>query len=463
MTTRACFLLLVFFLATILTRFLTRQILVEKLGWDNAFTKIVFWGDACMGDTSDTLDGEGGTSIAIDWASRYPFSDDGAAFQGTFALPALRKYTAAVDLVEEKINRYTNSLLLGHTQLTKTGRKYNDLIGCRAMPIDPDEHVILLDNGYMTYSAPAVGDEDLAVLADNVSGFSDYLNEQGIYFVYANAGSKVCPSDKQLPPGAVENTNENADRLIGMLEDRDVDVLDYRPLQEAAFDNWYDSYYVADHHWKNSTGFWAAGILAGYLNAHAGLDFDLRYFDKDMYSFETTEDHFLGGQGRDQTTAAASLEPFDKILPRFKTDFSIQIPTRGVDIRGAYPETLFREKFYDKIADYSMEDHETKMDAYNSVMWRNDALGMIQDHLTEDNEGKRLLMIQDSFGWYLSTFLAADIPRIDLLNPTAFNGSLRTYIEKTKPNAVVLLLCERNIRAMEPGDYAGHNHYFDLR
>ncbi len=463
MTARICFSLLLLALATIIIRFLTRQILVEKLGWENAFTEMVFWGDEFMGDISAAPGEDGEVLTEVDWEARYPFRNGGKT-PGDMADPsALVRYTSMIGTIKDKINGYTGDLLFGHQQITRMAKRYNSLTGCAAMPMGKGDSVILMENGYMTYSEPAVAIEDLEVLADNVSEFSAFLKEQGIYFVYANAGSKVCPSDKQLPPGSIENTNENADELIGLLEDRFVDVLDYRPLQEAEFTDWYDSYYITDHHWKNTTGLWAAKVLAEHLNAHADLGFDLRYLDKDMYSFETTDDYFLGGQGRDLTTAAASLEPFTKILPRFKTDLSIQVPTRGVDKRGDYSQTLFREDFYRSIAEYSMHDHETKADTYSSVMWRNDALGTVQDHLAKDVHGKRLLMIQDSFGWYLSTFLVTTIPEIDLLNLNAFNGSLKTYIEETTPDAVVLLLCERNIRAIEPEDYIAHSHFFDLR
>ncbi len=462
-TVRVCFLLLILALVTIFVRFLTRQILVEKLGWDNAFTKTIFWGDEFMGDSPDDLDENREILVDVDWASKYPFSNSVQRVKNVNDYAALRKYTLMLDTIETKIDRYASSLFLGHMQLTKLGKKYNSLIGCAEMPMDAGETIIRMDNGYLTDTEPAVPDKDLEILADQAASFSKNLEKQGIYFVYANAGSKVCPSDKQLPPGVVENTNENADRLIRLLEEKNVNVLDYRPLQEAEFPNWYDSYYITDHHWKNSTSLWAAGVLAEHLNAHADFDFNLKYFDREMYSFETMNDYFIGGQGRALTTAISSLEPFDKILPEFKTDFSIQIPTRGVDERGTYSQTLFREEAYDAIKDYSMRDFETKEDAYNSVMWRNDALGMVQNHLAKDNRGKRLLMIQDSFGWYLSTFLAADIPSIDFLNLNAFDGSLESYIEESKPDAVVLLLCERNIKAIDDESYAAHTHFFDFR
>lgn len=462
---RACFALLIFFLVTIMTRFFTRQILVEKLGWNNVFTKIVFWGDDDMGNLLSIPDENEDATVEVDWDELYPFNnDDFESVVASSGFPIVDKYVSLVNTIETKITTYTEDLLFGHMQITRAGKSYNNLIGCAAMPMNSNsDKIIILNNGYMTYTEPVVEKKDIGVLANNVADFSKYLEDKGITFIYANAASKVCKNNKQLPAGADENTNENADALIELLEEQNVNVLDYRPLQEERYPDWYSSYYITDHHWKNTTGLWAAGELAAVLNEKAGFDFDLSLFDEDKYSIETTEDYFLGGQGRSLTTAVADLEPFSEVIPKFDTDFSIQIPTRGIDVRGKYEETLFRKNFYETIANYSLEDFEIKEDAYSSVMWRNDALGTVKNYITGDNEGKRILMIQDSFGYYLSTYLALGVPEIDFLNLNSFTGSLKAYIEETKPDAVVLLLCARNIKAIETEEYNGHSHFFDFR
>ena len=463
---RVCFLILVFFMITIVARFLTRQILVEKLNWDNVFTKIVFLGDERMGIGTDAEEGEGTAPIVSNWAAIYPFG--GSANETTIVTQGRLsdKYVSYVKNVEDKIEQYTDNMLFGHMQITRAGKKYNSIIGCADMPMnvkEDEDSIIILNNGYMTYTIEPMEMSDVEMLVDNVSDFSDWLKEKGIGFIYANAGSKICETDKQLPVGETDSINENADELIELLENRGVDVLDYRPYQLKQYPDWYSSYYKTDHHWKNTTGLWAAGVLADYLNRNYNFDFDLKYFDESMYNIETTDDCFLGGQGRSLTLAVADLEPFSKVTPRFDTDISIQVPSRGVDIRGSYNKTLFREEFYDSIVDYSDTDYETKPDAYSAVMWRNDALGTVQNYLTTDNQGKRILMLQDSFGYFLSTYLALDIPEIDLVNLGAFTGSIRTYIEATKPDVVVVLLCEKNIKPIDEADYAMHESCFDFR
>ena len=63
----------------------------------------------------------------------------------------------------------------------------------------------------------------------------------------------------------------------------------------------------------------------------------------------------------------------------------------------------------------------------------------------------------------MSTYLALDIPRIDLINLSGFTGSIRTYIEKNKPDVVIVLLCEKNIKNIDEKSYASHTNYFDFR
>lgn len=465
---RICFFVLVFFMLVIVIRFFTRQVCVEIMGWDNAFTKTVFLGDEGIVNKPKPVEKEGEeTTVEVDWDKLYPFQGDNTqdeVINASSILSPFVKYKSLVSIIEHKIETYTGDLLFGHMLLTKAGKLYNSFIGCAEMPMNnSSDTCIFLNNGYMTYTVELMKDEEIKELADSVSDFSDWLTNQGIGFVYANAGSKIFESDKQLPAGETDYINENADELISMLNDKGVDVLDYRPLQKEKYVDWYSSYYMTDHHWKNTTALWAAGVLANHLNNNYGFGFDESYFSEDMYSIETTDNYFLGGQGRSLTSAVCGLEPFSKIKPIYETDLSIKIPTRGIDLNGSYEETLFREKFYDSIAEYKGTDFDTKPDAYTSVMWRNDALGNVENYLTTDNEGKKILMIQDSFGYFLSTYLALDIPRIDLINLNRFTGSIKSYIEETKPDVVVVLYCEKSITAIDDESYIGHKHFFDYR
>ena len=76
------------------------------------------------------------------------------------------------------------------------------------------------------------------------------------------------------------------------------------------------------------------------------------------------------------------------------------------------------------------------------------------------NHDKKILILSDSFGFYLNTYLACDIGEIDIIHPMAFDGSIRSYVDVMNPDAVIVLYCERNIK---PIDWSNHLSQFDFR
>lgn len=170
-----------------------------------------------------------------------------------------------------------------------------------------------------------------------------------------------------------------------------------------------------------------------------------------------------GGQGRDVAFEGTEPEDYTKITPLFETDFSVSVPTRGADIDGTYHETLFREADFQRIAGYSEEELLTGRGAYDCAGIGNEALTVVKNRRAEHNSDKKILMLQDSFSWYLSSYLACDVGEVDIIYPPAFTGSIRDYIRQTKPDAVIMMLCERNIAPVGEMDYAEHTAMFDLR
>lgn len=451
-----CWGILFFFFFSIMTRFLTRQILVERLHWDNVFTHIVFAGNQRMNVT----DNEDEISVYIDWKEEYPFSTLARTEQGGI-LSGLTRIKNFVFHIENKIKTYTTDMLIGQYGMTVAAKTYNNMIGSPLMQTSSPNQVIYLQNGYLTYEEKLVSSDKINEIADSVQDFSMYLNNCNIGFVYVNAGSKVCPYDKQLPLGANEHSNENGDNLIHALKARNIKTLDFRDYMVRDGLDWYQSYYISDHHWKTTTGLWAAGIMAEYLNENFGFDFDKKYFDITSYNIELYPDYFLGGQGRAVTMANCNLESYEKILPMFDTVFSLQIPTRGIDLQGAYQDVLFNQKKFDAIAEYSEQDFVRKADAYGSIRLENDAYGKIRNLDSPNNEGKKILLIYDSFSWYLASYLATDVSEIVTVQLSNFNGSIRTLVDKMKPDVVIMIYCERHIRPIENWDT--HKELFDLR
>lgn len=453
-----CWAVLIFFFVSIITRFLTRQILVEKLHWDNAFTRIVFAGNQVLNVVAG--DEEGEISVDIDWAKKYPFRDPAKNNESAY-LSKFNCFENLVFNVEDKIKEYATDLLIGQYGMTVAAKSYNNLIGSPMMQTRSADRIIYLQNGYLTYEEELISKDDIAEIADSVQDFSTYLDSHGIGFVYMNTGSKVCPYDKQLPAGAIEYSNENGDNLICALKDRNINTLDFRDYMIQDGLDWYQSYYITDHHWKTTTGLWAAGVMAQYLNDNFGFDFDRKFFDEVQYDIETYSDYFLGGQGRDVTLSNCSLEAYDKIMPKFDTSFSLKIPSRGIDMQGSYQDVLFCNEEFEEIAGYSAKDFAEKKDAYNMIRLDNYDYTEIKNLSPENNRDKKILLIYDSFSWYSASYLATDVSEIVTLNLSRFNGSVRTLVEEMKPDVVIMSYCERGIIPIDNWDT--HTEMFDLQ
>lgn len=468
---------LVVVMLTIPLRFVLRNVVYERMGICQPWMEFFMGGDIEFSEVlEDQLPDEESeeTQVWIDWEKQYPFaggdvktatenvrndvmSTSESASSHDMFRSGLKWYEGRIRSLEEKVGYYCEDGLFFYDDAVALASAIERRAG---IEISLNSDVLQMNNGYLTYMESERSDEQIGEIADQVADFHIFLEDRDIPFFYANAGSKVCPYDRQLPYWAEEYTNENGTALLDALTERGVDTLDFRKEMKADGLDWYDSYYRTDHHWKTETGLWAAEKLAEQLNEKADMDFDLSVFQKGNYRFDTFENCFLGGQGRTVTLANAQPENYTRILPDFNTQFSLQIPTRAIDLTGSYEQVLFDEERLQQILSYSDEDYVKRPGAYDCARAGNDALVHIRNLNAPDNADKKILLLQDSFSWYSTSFLACDIGAVDTIYLSKFTGSVRSYIEKTKPDAVVLMYCERNI---EPIDWTSHESLFDLR
>lgn len=465
-----CIGIIFFFCASIFVRFGVRQVLIKRLNMDNAIIRAVFFDDEALLGRDIAADGIGqSTEKVIDWEKQYPFpakavNKDVIELKSTSFGERCRAFgkriSRKVESAEKKIMEWTTTHLVGYNMFVSIGQFFDNSL-VRFLPVQNVKDIIFMNNGYLTYKENKLTSGEIEEITESVSGLHKFLEAENIGFLYVNAGSKVNPIDKQFSAkvAELETTNERGDMLQAALRVRGVPFMDMREELHADKLDWYDSYYKYDHHWKTETGLWAAGKIAKKLNEEYGFSYDLKYFSKDSYDLITYEACFVGGQGREVGLGRIMPEEYTRILPRFDTVFDIEIPTRNLHRRGAYNGTLFDDEHFERCLKYEGDDYIRKPDTYHSTMWRNDALGIIKN-LKDCNNDKRVLMIQDSFSWYLTTYLACDTREVHLIYPSGFTGSIREYIRKTRPDMVVVVLCERNI---EPINWLSHDSKHDFR
>ena len=446
----------ILFMTYIIIGFITKNICYDVLGMTNPFV-CFFIGDDLTEENADTTI----VKVEIDWQALYPFKETENISMENETVSNVKKYLELTETIEAKIDYYVNNALPKKGVMLEISSILNKIVLGHGVQLSENQsNLLYMKNGYLTYIWPEVSLEDIEEIADSLADFNHYLAEKEIPFLYVNAGSKVCPSDRQLNNEAVEYTNENGDALQTALTERNVRYIDFRKEMLNAGLDWYNAYYKTDLHWTTQTGLWASKIIAETLNREYGYSFDVHLFELSAWQQISFKDFWIGGQGRKDNFFNSDVEEYTLLLPQFKTDLSIWIPTRALNLRGEYADTMVDLSLLNRIKSYSKEDMLSKPDAYSTSQLRNAALTTITNHLSTNNKGKKILFIQDSFGWYSTSFLATDISQIDVIYPMSFNGSIRTYIEESKPDMVVMMYCEHQIGEI---DWTTHLDEYDLR
>ncbi len=454
---------------SICVRLVVKNVVYEKMGIYNEFVHFWLRNDGSVGEENGAEE-DATVLVEVDWEALYPFTDTQAEsrIRGTEAeteknagkKSVISKYAATMENIKQRIDIYSNELLLIQQDAVAIDETYKKLGGWNLYSAQGEDGIIFMKNGYLTKVINEVAEQDIEEIVASLRDFQEFLDEKNIPLLYTQAGTKVCPWDRKLFDESAERSNENGDKLLARLNACGIETVDFREEMKQADLDWYQYYYITDHHWTSNAGLWAAGIISQKLNAEYGFDFDEKYYDTDAYEVTTYENYFLGSWGRRLTLARAELEDYNLIVPRFQTDFTIQIPTRGLERTGSYTDSVFELDAFEKIASYSDMDYLNQRPAYECTAAHNDALATIVNHNPENNQGKKILILSDSFGHYFSTFLACDVEYVDVVHLPAFTGSIRTYIEETDPDLVLIIYSNPQISAI---DWKSHSDPYDFR
>jgi hypothetical protein len=199
-------------------------------------------------------------------------------------------------------------------------------------------------------------------------------------------------------------------------------------IREERLDN-HSLFYKTDHHWKAETGLWASAVLVNCLNEHYGFTIDTRLAAPGQYRAEVYADWFLGSQGKKVTLRQTPPEDFTLLTPLFETDVSLTIPNLNIDTRGSF-DVLIDHFQLDRKNYYGLDPYTAYLYADNPV---------ITIHNNRVHDGKKILLIKDSFAEVVSPFLSMGVEDLHIMDLRHFNGNVRAYIAKHLPDIVVVL------------------------
>ncbi|MDR3170303.1 MAG: hypothetical protein LBU17_01600 [Treponema sp.] len=409
--TRCGFGVLVFFMLTIFARFFTQNVLLERLHMDNGFVRAILYFDRPSYQQG---------MVILDWAEMYPFKGAKQRDDPEGNTNTLDRFNDVIITLEEKINAYTTDVLIAYTQFAEKASKIEWLLGWNL-----HETIVDLGGGYLV---EPVGKFDAMPSVRKFAEFNNFLAGLQIDLLYVQCPNKICRYDT-IPAGIANFFNQNADEFLAGLSSYQIPYLDLREAIHAGGFDHHSLLYRTDNHWKSETGLWAAGKLAEYLNTRNGFMIDLSVFDPDSYRYDVYANWYLGGYARKLTLARAAPEDFTLIYPEFDTDFSIQMPSWGIDTRGTFDVFYWKEQV-SKVDYYNLSPYYAYFHSFNAV-------ASIHNNVLQS--GKKILFINDSFGWTFIPFFACGVENIDSIDLRNFTGSVRSYIEQTKPDMVIVM------------------------
>lgn len=446
--------MVIFFMCTIVLRAFTRLVLVNKVGMQNTFTNAILFdapnlNAAPKTETKQDERLEETANKTIDWSLRYPFSE---AILQEINTEKKKKHTtelniSSIELQKERIKLYTTDYLLCYVPMTELANKYESLLQWNYVPYSEYNGVFELQDGYLH---TACSRKNVSKPVQNIKELSDYCKGKGVHLLYINAPSKICKYDDIGVSGITDFSNQNADEFLSAAEEAGIDCLDLRELLHAEGYNHHALFYKTDHHWLPETGLWASCKIAEVLNDRYGYHFDLLKVEEDRFRKEIFPDWFLGSQGKKVTLERASPEDFTLLYPDYPTSIHYEVISRNIDEGGDFSIMYNMDRVKDR--DYYKEI------PYVAYIYGDQPLEQIENKNID--EERRVLILHDSFGNCVVPFLAMGIKYVDSIDLRYFNGSVQTFIEREKPDTVIVLY---NQGAIQPAESATIGYLFDFR
>lgn len=312
--------------------------------------------------------------------------------------------------------------------------------------VDPQYTVVRLDDHSLTFANPDGQAEDVTVRAEEMVEFARLVEEEyDIPLLYVQAPSKTDVSP--LPNGVEDAAGREADQFLALLEKYDVATLDLRPVfRKAADSGEYDEdplFFTTDHHWTPTGAFLGYQTLCERLAKDYRFKIDKKLTDPGSFHRYTFEDIFLGSQGRRVGSLYAGLDDLDLWSPTVPTDFTYTVPIVGIEREGPFiisllfPERLAQQGYYDTnpYTIYSGDDY------------------LLARAVNRNNpQGKRILILRDSFGCALTPFLSLISSECMAIDPRNFNGNQETmmeYLDWLEPDILIVMNTTGSIKVDE--------------
>ena len=343
-------------------------------------------------------------------------------------IESIADYLNWLDKKEQTIEDYSSKYLAGYNKIIELQEKYKSAIKWDLIRLEDGGTPVNIGNGMIS---EIKNKKDNSARAQKLIEFNNYLEEKGINLLYVQAPSKT---DNVATGGTLnikkDYIKENTDNFLEKLTKERVDILDLR--QEIIKENLKSEeiFFKTDHHWKPKTGIWATKKVANKLNELYNFNINTDMYNITNYEIRTIPKIALGSEGKRATLAKVELEDFDIILPKFKNNLNVEIPSKNICKEGS-------------ISDTAIDWTRIKREYYNTEVYAaygygNPPLIKVKKDLANDSD-KNILIIKDSFANVVWPYLSLAMNNTYVLDLRYYGESLKQFIAENKIDAVIML------------------------
>ncbi len=294
------------------------------------------------------------------------------------------------------------------------------LLGIREM-----NGVIKLNNGNLFMPFAKSPDETLesyAGLYAQLDGWADEIKGSDVPLLYCTVPYSSDKYDPMLPAGIEDYGNDDLDRFLSFLREKNVDTMDFREEFHKDGYSAYDMMYRTDHHWTTEAGLYAYGKIEDYLVEKLGCEVDPRIRDISNYTVTTYPKWHLGSYGQRTGSLFAGIDDFDLIEPDFETSI-----TNGTET-GTFSDLVLN------LEPLSSRDFHSRY-TYDAVLDK--ALGNYRN-LNARND-KKLLVITDSFGKAVCPYLIMGFGEMRYMYDGTILDVTPEYLREYQPDAIIVI------------------------
>lgn len=260
--------------------------------------------------------------------------------------------------------------------------------------------------------------------SEKVIDFSAYLEEKGIPFLYIatpTIESILCRAgEMRLEDDYIGERNWF---LLQNLKEAGITTVDLaQELADAGLRS-----YDTSAHWFPGSALYSVKIISEDLNTY-GFEFDSSLFNED-----DTWDYFQDKE-----------EWKELIYDKCGYQYALPVPNGadGMNFRLEYEDVtrgeLVREGSFEDV--FLQQPEEFSYREYHGFsVVSNYRLHRLYNEDARHNAEKRILIIGDSFAFFIADYLAVDVGKVDVIHNATYSPSIREYIMETNPDIVLMV------------------------